>query len=313
MSRVLAADIGGTNVRLAVVDSDGHVGEEHRIRAELSRTADVTRERAEARVIETLTQACLPILAQHDITAVGLGFPGFFRGDSGVLDASPNLPMLRDFALAERLSTALDRPVTVQNDALCAAIGEHRFGIGKGSPDLLHLTLGTGIGGGLILNHAPYSGSHGMAMEFGHLQVVHGTEARHCGCGNHGCVEAYASATAVAARYAEESSVRRDTAAIARMAMSGDALSRRLLSEAGHYLGVALAEAIKLLDIERVSISGGLTGAWELLLPTLQKGMESGLIPPLRGQIRVERSILADNAGLLGAATLAMEQAAERK
>jgi len=307
MSRVLAADIGGTNIRLAVVDADGQISEERRIRAELSRKADATRQQAEARLIDTLAHAFAAVLAAHDIAAVGIGFPGFFRGDSGVLDASPNLPMLRNFALAERLADELKRPVMVQNDALCAAIGEHRFGTGRGSPDLLHLTLGTGIGGGLILNHTPYSGAHGMAMEFGHLRVAHTPDARRCGCGSHGCVEAYASATAVATRYAEQSKIHRDTADLTRMAMAGDALARRLLSEAGNYLGMALSEAIKLLDVGRISISGGLTGAWDILYPPLLHTFEEGVIPPLRGQVAIERSVLADQAGLLGAAMLALE------
>lgn len=310
MSCVLAADIGGTNIRLAIVNPDGHISSERRLRAELSRTADATRERAEARVIETITRACSPILEANDIQAVGIGFPGFFRGDSGVLDASPNLPLLHDFHLGERLTASLSLPVTVQNDALCAAIGEHRFGAGRGQPDLLHLTLGTGIGGGLILNDTPYCGAHGMAMEFGHLRVVHDDDARLCGCGNRGCIETYASASAVANRYAEISHIRRDTADIARMAAGGDALARRLLTEAGQYLGQALAEAIKLLDIGQVTISGGLTGAWDILYPPLAKSLDEGLIPPLRGQVRIARSSLMDQAGLLGAALLAMESIA---
>jgi len=192
----------------------------------------------------------------------------------------------------------------MQNDALCAAIGEHRFGAGKGRPNLLHITLGTGIGGGLILNNTPYTGENGMAMEFGHLSVEYDDSARSCGCGSKGCVEAYASATAISARYFEVSGIKADSKDIYARASQGDHTAKEIIESAGRYLGMAIAEAVKLLDIHSVTISGGLSGAWPLLHPAVTSSLEANLIPPLKGKINVLRSTLDDNAGLLGAAAL---------
>jgi len=309
MKFLLAADIGGTNIRLAIIDPNGNIMQESRVQAELSQQISSTPAQAETRIIDCLTEAMQPMLdqAEYPIASIGIGFPGFFRGDSGILAASPNLPLLHDFPLAEALSQALKRPVFAQNDALCAAIGEHRYGAGQGQNNLLHITLGTGIGGGLILNNQPYSGEHGMAMEFGHLCVEH-HNGRLCGCGNHGCVEAYASASAVVTRFAERTQgdakerLAKDVYTLA-MQQHDDAI--QIMTETGHYLGLAIAEAVKLLDISTITISGGLSNGWELLYSPLENALNTNLIAPLQGRIQVLQSSLDDQAGLLGAAIIA--------
>jgi len=195
--------------------------------------------------------------------------------------------------------------VTVENDALCAAIGEQKYGAGQGRANLLHITLGTGIGSGLILNNIPYSGEHGMAMEFGHLCIEH-HEGRLCGCGNHGCVEAYASATALIKRFTEICRCEiTDAKSIFEQARQGHACALTITNEAGMYLGMAIAEAVKLLDVTTITVSGGLIGGWDLLHPALKRELDNNLIPPLKGKVDVLRSRLDDNAGLLGAATIA--------
>lgn len=304
--RVLALDVGGTNIRLAIVDRHGDIQARHAIHAELSRLTADHPDRAEALLLETLTGAIGEMIRDHgEIGAVGIGFPGFFRGDSGVLAASPNLPNLKDFPLSNALCERLKLPVRVQNDGLLAALGEFRFGAGKGVESLIHLTLGTGIGGGLILNGEPYSGEGGMAMEIGHMRLVPG--GRPCGCGAKGCLEAYASASAVTTRYREESgNAAEDAAAVYQLAREGDAVAEHILQEAGDYLGRAIAEAVKLLDVHHISISGGMSAAWEMLLPPMQAAVEREVIPPLRDRIAIHRSELGDDAGLLGAASLAL-------
>ncbi len=305
MTLVLGADVGGTHLRLAMIGINGEIRGETKIRASISASRHQSARQAEQHVLDTLAEAMLPLIRTHAVTAVGIGFPGFFIGGSGILAASPNLPDLRDFRLAEALSQRLDLPVAAQNDALCAAIGEHAFGAGRGASSLLHITLGTGVGGGLILDGLPYTGEHGMAMELGHLRVCHDETSRPCGCGGRGCVEAYASATAVAARYREATGRQLDSAGVHAAALRGDATAMRMIGEAGLYLGRALAEAIKLLDIATITVSGGLTGAWEFLYPELARETDRLLIAPLRDRIRIRRSALTDHAGLLGAASLA--------
>jgi len=297
---ILAADVGGTNIRAAVVDQHGVITHELHSKIGLG-----DRNISEHNLIDKLSAFfCGIIEQQNSISAIGIGFPGFFLGDSGVLLASPNLPKLHRLNLAKKLSENLKLPVSVQNDALCAAIGEHRFGAGKDNANLLHITLGTGIGGGLILNNTAYTGESGMAMEFGHLRVANDDTARSCGCGEQGCVEAYASATAIAARYFELSDNRIDAKVVYERACKGDILAIEIIETAGNYLGMAIAQAIKLLDIHTVTISGGVTGAWPLLHPAIMQSLDSNLIPPLKGKISVLRSTLDDSAGLLGAAAL---------
>jgi glucokinase len=298
---VLATDVGGTNIRAAVIDSDGNILKEQRFQAYLS---DVNI--SENDVICALEGALTGLTSEgENITAIGIGFPGFFRGYSGIVAASPNIPALRDFALAEAISKRMNLPVSVQNDGLCAAIGEHRFGVGKGRSNLLHITLGTGIGCGLILNNQPYAGEGGMALEFGHLCVHTGDKARLCGCGLYGCVEAYASASAVSNRYIEQNGLNKDAASIYELACRDDKSAISIFEEAGTYLGLAIAEAVKLLDIHLVSISGGLTGAWHHLHAPLISALEENLISPQKGKVIVRRSSLGDNAGLLGSAVIA--------
>jgi glucokinase len=298
---VLAADVGGTNIRAAVIDSDGNILKEKHVQACLS-DADVS----ENDVVCALEGALSGLIGgEENITSIGIGFPGFFRGDSGIVAASPNIPALRDFALAEAMSKRMKLPVSAQNDGLCAAIGEHQFGVGEERSNLLHITLGTGIGCGLILNNQPYAGENGMALEFGHLCVHTGDKSRLCACGNYGCVEAYASATAICSRYAEKSGQNKDAASIYKLACQSDKAAINVFEEAGMYLGLAIAQAVKLLDIHLVSISGGLTGAWPLLHAPLISALEANLIRPQRGKVIVRRSSLDDHAGLLGAAMLA--------
>ena len=303
---VLAVDAGGTHVRLALADSRGLLDKRTRLRADFSKHGAGTSAQTEAYVTKTLAGACAPMLDQHpDITAVGIGFPGFFIGDTGVLAASPNIPMLHDFPLAERLSGQLGVPVRAHNDALMAALGEFHFGAGRQASSLLHVTLGTGVGGGLVLDGRPYTGESGMAMEIGHLCVI--ADGRPCGCGGKGCLETYASASAIATRYHEAGGKRLDAAEIHARAMDGDALAGQILQEAGFYLGRAIGECSKLLDIRLVTVSGGLTGAWDMLYPHIISGLEQRLIPPQRGSIHIRKTVLGDDAGLLGAAFMALE------
>lgn len=310
MNRVLAADVGGTNIRVAVVDDAGAVHARHRQQAELSQLQAANPDEAAGQVLAALEAAFRPLLDEApDAAGIGIGFPGFFRGDSGVLAASPNVPGLVDFPLAEQLSRQLGLPVTAHNDALAACLGEFRFGAGKGGTHLMHLTLGTGIGGGAVIDGVPYAGEGGMSMEIGHMRVVDPADpgARPCGCGGRGCLETYASATAVAARYAKAAG--RDWVTpieIHERAGAGEALAQQVLTEAGAYLGQAIAEAARLLDIRTVTIGGGLSLAWEWLHPPLVERLEARVIPPQRGRIRVLHSSLGDDAGLLGAAALAL-------
>ncbi|MDQ6989079.1 MAG: ROK family protein [Mariprofundaceae bacterium] len=303
----LVADVGGTNIRVAIVE-DGNIIAEQRVEARLSQHQAKNNRQAESILIDTLSSAFNPLLEQFKPHHIGIGFPGFFAGDTGVLLSSPNIPKIHDFNISEAIESHTSLPTYVHNDALCAALGEFHFGVGKQqqSRDLLHVTLGTGVGAGLILNGLPYAGQHGMAMEFGHLYcpAMQGDEVMLCGCGNEGCLETYASATAIVKRYFACTQQEITAKEVAARAQAGDVDAQRIIEHAGAYLGASLAEFSKLLDIQHISMSGGLSGAWSQLYPSMQKSLNAQLIPPLRQKISIQASQLGDNAGLLGASLL---------
>jgi len=304
---VLALDVGGTHIRMAIVDSTGHIRARKRIAAHLARLP------ADAETNETVTHILArhiaAMLADHpDTVAIGVGFPGFIH--AGVVHASPNIPGLARLPLAFRLREHIGLPTGVDNDAALAALGESRHGESAPLPFLLHVTLGTGVGGGLVLNGRTYDGEGGMALEIGHLCVRPG--GRRCGCGNRGCLEAYASATGVVARWLETrqhdgDAANMDAQAVCRLARGGDALARGILEEAGDCLGTALAQAVNLLDVRHVRIGGGMCGAWDMLAAPMQRAMNASLIPPLKGTVDARPSRLGDDAALLGAAQRARE------
>ncbi len=311
MNVVLAVDIGGTNLRQAIVGPAGTIIDESRCMLDLAhRTRDHDAGAVDS-MLDAIVDSLMPAINRHQPQAVGAGFPGFFDDRSRRLVASPNLPYVHDLPLADMLAERLGVPVFMQNDALCAALGEHRFGAGQDVSNLLHLTLGTGIGGGLILDGRPWSGEFGMAAEFGHLRIRHGDEARPCGCGKRGCVEAHASATAIQAIYHERTGRSLDAQAVHARALAGDEDALDVWREAGFSLGMAIAQCIILLDIHCATLSGGLTGAWYMLEPAIREALESELIPPQRHRVSIMLSRLGERAGILGAAELAQKGLAE--
>lgn len=313
---VLALDVGGTHIRAAIVDETGRIRKQRREAANLSRlpedaSANETVVNILSARIQSMLDACRTETGNR-IRAIGLGFPGFIH--RGIVRASPNIRGLADLSLAAELEHRLGLPVRMENDAALAALGESRFGAGAPMADLIHLTLGTGVGGGLVLNGALYTGVGGMAMEIGHLCVRPG--GRTCGCGNQGCLEAYASARAVAERWRERShdpeAREVDAREIHRLAAAGEPIACQILEEAGECLGLAIAQAVNLLDVRQVRIGGGMSGAWDQLQGSLHASLNAHLIPPLKHAVSVAPSRLGDDAAILGAASLALEGARYR-
>jgi glucokinase len=236
------------------------------------------------------------------VRGIGIGFPGFIDPETMVVASSPNLPGLLNVDIARPLSARLGCPVIVENDGLAAAYGEHAVRP-EHSPGLIYLGLGTGVGGGLIVNHEAYAGEHGVAMEVGHLIVEPG--GRLCGCGNRGCMEQYASASGVTLSHEALTGQHLDAAAIAKLAEQGDISARQAYVQAGDRLGQVLAHILKLVDVGCVVIGGGMRLAWPLMEPAFSQRLDADLIPVLRGKIAVHISNVGDQAGMIGAALLA--------
>ena len=309
---VLGIDVGGTNLRLALFQDplfqdplfqDLTPIWEGRYAANLGQLCAQSNHADEAAtyVLEALSSAIETAL-QHSpqIAGIGIGFPGFIHPISRVIRQSPNLPGLQNLDLITPLTQRFGCPVTLENDALVAAYGEHLL---CKVPSLLYLGLGTGVGGGLIIHGQPYTGEHGVAMEIGHLIVQRG--GRLCGCGNRGCLEQYASATGVQRNYTRSIGFSQISSHdIAERAKDGDSSAIVAFQQAGQALGQALAHILKVLDIDTVIIGGGMVAAWDLFYPALARRLEQDLIPVLRGTIHIRASTSQDQAGMLGAAYL---------
>ncbi len=310
INMLMGIDVGGTNLRLGILDH-GLVIDDMRFQANFSEIcknnpADV----AWHKILEVTANAINEMLIKHpDVSAVGIGFPGFIEPNTQIILQSPNLPGLLNVDLSAALSTMIQRPVLVENDALVAAYGEFcslnsydKVSAKARIQDLIYVGLGTGVGGGLILNGQPFGGQHGMAMEIGHMITV--PNGRLCGCGNHGCMEQYASATGVSLSYQDLTGNNLMVDVIASLARAGDVNAIKAYEIAGVNLAIAIANIIKVLDIRLILIGGGMSHAWDLMADIFDTTLNAALIPVLRGKIEVEISSSGDQAGIIGAALL---------
>lgn len=317
----IGIDIGGTNMRLGLVDGAGRV-----LKLERAKTASAEGYGAIIKKLAKGVSALVSYASEegHTLGGVGIGVPGIVSPQEGVVRFSPNLPGWVDAPLRESVSVFSPVPVFVDNDANAYAMGEATFGAGAGIDSFLCLTLGTGVGGGVILNRRIWRGADGMAGEAGHMTVE--PRGPKCHCGNSGCLERYSSATGVVERTLlalsrdRKSTLRdeydRDPAAItaeavSRAAEEGDRLARDVFSDAGRYLGIVSAGIINLLNMDSIVIGGGLSAAWELLIGPLEKEISARAFDIPARRCKVQRGALGDNAGILGAASLAAASGAQ--
>jgi glucokinase len=303
MPKIIGIDVGGTNLRLGVFE-DMQLLHETRFQADFSLICKQNKpDVAWQTIIETTTVGIQNVLAQYpDVQHIGIGFPGFIDPRTHTIAQSPNFPGLMNVNLAKELSKKLNKTVVVENDANAAAYGEFCLA-GKPEGGLVYLGLGTGVGGGLILQGKPYVGQHGCAMEVGHIIVEH--DGRLCGCGNHGCMEQYASATGVSISYFKATQKQHSAAEIAEFANAGDMDAIQAYIVAAEALALALASILKVVDVENIVIGGGMTGAWNLMQSAFHQRLNQDLIPVLREKLVVSTSAAHDIAGMLGVALLA--------
>jgi len=320
---VLGIDLGGTNIRGAAVGAKGG------ILARLTLPTDSSKGRE--RVLENLSRVIKALSRkfsskEFDLLGVGIGAAGGIQQREGIISQSPNIPQLDGFNLREHLEKKHGFPFFLENDANCGALGERWVGAGKGVNDLGLITLGTGVGGGIILEGKLWQGIDGTAGEVGHMTV--NSEGPECRCGSRGCLEVYSSATAIVRRLKEEVSRGEKTQLVGKQgkrldrvtsrdihqaALAGDRLSRRLLREMGRYLGIGIANLINLLNLELVILGGGVAEAWEFFVPTLKKEVQQRAFRVPARRVKVLRSRLGANAGFLGAASLAWQRATEER
>jgi len=294
----IGVDLGGTNLRAAAISEHGEILEKISGRTDLSGGRDAVLDDITGRIVELRQR-----LPAEQLAGVGIGVPGFIRMDEAVIVGSNNLPELEGVPVRDEIERRLGSAVILENDANAAALGEKWMGAGRGVEDLVLLTLGTGIGGGIICGGRVLHGHVGMAGEIGHITVV--PNGNPCGCGNHGCLEKHASATAVEAMAylmgLGEGLTAKD---VFELAEKGEPLARTVFARMGAALGQALAALINIFNFPLYLLSGGLLPAWDYFAPAMFAEIETRSFTWRHAPTRVEKAILGNEAGLYGAAYL---------
>lgn len=306
---VLAADLGGTNLRMAAVSRAGKIF--YRTRRETPRGAKNAKE-----IVSLISEAANECLQNIKASALAIAVPATVNFKEGVTVTSPNLTALTNFRLSEALENELNLPCVLENDANAAAVGENWLGASKGFQNSIAVTLGTGVGGGIILGGKVLRGADGTGGEIGHITVEPFGAA--CGCGSRGCVEQYASATAIVRLAGElanqypKSVLRRESQISAleiyRAGTKGDALALEVFRRQGFYLGIALAGLINVLNPEAIIIGGGAAAGWDLFTPEMTGQIRERAYREPAERAAIFRARLGDAAGILGAARLAFEK-----
>ncbi len=309
MSAIFAGvDLGGTNIKAGLVTEEGDIVHRHAI---ATRAPE-----GPAAVARRICRAVAKCARDAGVdpgrpAGVGIGAPGTIDRREGVVTFSPNLPGWHDVPLRRMVQEALDLPCTLENDANVAALAEQWIGAGRGASSLVLFTLGTGIGGGIVLDGHIWHGANGVAGEIGHMSI--NPDGPRCGCGNRGCLEAYASATAMVRRLREAVQAGADTPLashldsvtardIHRAALEGDAVAAENIAQTGRYLGVAVSNVMHMLNPRVVAFSGGVTGAGEMLLSPLREEATWRTMDDSRREVKVCLGELAETAGIIGAA-----------
>jgi glucokinase len=309
--QALGIDVGGTKIEALRVARDGSI---------LGRSRAVTPADDPEATIAAMVEAAKG-LVEPQVVAVGVGAAGLVDANSGVLRFAPNLAW-RELPIAERMSDALGLPCQVDNDANVAAWGEYRFGAGRGYRHMLLVTVGTGIGGGIVAGRRLFRGAHGFAAEIGHIIVE--PNGPLCGCGNRGCFEQVASGQAIGrlgreaaaehphsliAEHAGGDPARVTGETVTEAAKEGDDVAIRILSQVGRRLGEGIAGLVNVLDPQLVVVGGGAVDAGDLLLAPAQAAfMEAVEAPEHRPKVPLVAAQLGNDAGAVGAAALALEE-----
>ena len=331
----IGVDLGGTNLRIAAVDESGKLLEKITLGTQVA----LGRERVVHDMSDAIQRVEATFRGSGQLIGIGIGVPGIIDMDTGMVRTSPNLPDWANYPVLTEIEGRLGTRVILENDANSAALGEHWLGAAKDRPDMAMLTLGTGVGGGLVMGGRIWRGMTGMAGEFGHHTVE--PEGAPCGCGSRGCLESYASATAVV-RMAREAiaqgaqglaraandDLEFSAKAIYNLAIQGDEDARKIFRCVGRSLGIALANLVNALNLPMYVIGGGVSSAWEAFAPSIfeelwERSMVYAATSPEHSSGKgasakvssmgakktiVTRALLGSDAGLFGAARLPFVQ-----
>jgi glucokinase len=342
MAFAIGVDLGGTNLRIAAVDETGRLLE----KVTTGTQVKLGRDAVISEIAAAIQSVSSKFSASAELIGVGIGVPGIIDKRTGLLRESPNLPGWEDYPVRDEIEKRLKTTVLLENDANAAALGEAWLGAAKGTPNMCMITLGTGVGGGIVLEDRVWHGMSGMAGEVGHVTVD--PEGPKCNCGNHGCAERFASATAIVrmareaiatgkapalARIAGSPDVEFSAKTIQNLALQGDGTAQAIFDKVGWALGILLADLVNVLNLDMYVIGGGVSAAWSSFAPKMfdelakrsmvyaatapdQAPGEAGAsaeVQPLKSGKRtiITRALLGSDAGLYGAARLPMTTEAD--
>ncbi|HEX6806334.1 MAG TPA: ROK family protein [Gemmatimonadaceae bacterium] len=319
---ILGVDLGGTNIVVGAMPEDG--SRELAIRSEPTH-AERGSEAVVDRIVSMIAQVISDVIAshdaqQHDFLGVGIGAPGPLDRERGVVVVAPNLGW-RDFPLRDAISDRIRLPATLDNDANCATLGEWWRGAAQGARNVVGITIGTGIGGGIVIGGQLYHGSSDVAGEIGHTTID--STGRYCRCGNYGCLEAYASGPAIALR-AREALERDEVSALHKMvkgdldlltaatvyeaAHRGDALALEVVRDTARFLGTGIANLLNTVNPDVVVITGGVTRAGDRLFEPLRAEVKRRAFRPAVAACRIVPGALEGTAGVVGAVATFKQQ-----
>ena len=291
---MIGVDVGGTKILAGLVARDGTVVG-HREYPTPIENEDALLDGLEAAVREFLDES---------VAAVGFGIPSQIDQRHGIALGSVNIP-LRGVPFRQTMADRLGLPIGIDNDANAAAIAEWKAGAGRGTTDMIMLTLGTGVGGGLILGGKPYRGWFGAGAEIGHMVIVH--DGLPCRCGGRGHLESYASGKAADELAAEAFGPAADAHRLARLAREGDPLAMRILTGIGEHLGSGIASLVNIFNPELIVVGGGFAAAGDFLFEPAQAVADREVLVSVRDSYRIVRAELGTSAGMIGAGMVAFE------
>ncbi len=317
--RVIGIDVGGTNLRGALVGTDGKILNRMKIASDADRGIEA--------VIDNLVRLIKGIGGGEDVSAVGFGIPGIIDFNDGVITQAPNISNVDNYPIKQSLRSRIGAEigVVVENDANCAAVGEWWMGAGKDVGSLVMITLGTGVGGGIVLDGKLWRGADGFGGEVGHMTIYPGGPK--CNCGNYGCLEVYSSATGIRRMVKEtlsdsnsKTALRelvkdeepgRMPEAVMKAALEGDRAALGIWEQFGTALGIGMASLVNILNIEMIVIGGGVSEAWEMFIDRALAELKRRALRAPAERVRVMKSVLGDDEGIIGASYLALNSGKE--
>ena len=312
--RVIGIDVGGTNLRGALVGPDGKIIKRMKIASQADQGIEA--------VIENLIRLIKNIGEGENVSSVGFGIPGIIDFKDGVITQAPNISNVNNYPVRENLRGRLgdEMQVIIENDANCAAVGEWWMGAGKDVDSLVMITLGTGVGGGIMLDGKLWRGADGMGGEVGHMTIY--PDGAKCNCGNYGCLESYSSATAVRRMVREALAdsnsktvlrewVRNEDPSsvpevVMKAALEGDEVALRIWEQFGIALGIGMASLVNILNVEMIVIGGGVSQAWEMFIDKAIAELKRRALRAPAERVKVLKSVLGDDEGIIGASYLAL-------